>query len=445
MSFRGQIIGFDNPNQDGTIIMMRDREFTKDHERCLLDQAISDSEPGSVLRDFRMLLDFIGPQGVEAGGKHNLLPLKLISELDSRLSRPLNLALKRPQLRSNPYLQGLHLLLRASGLSTVEGVGAKARLVVAPEMLVQWKSFNPTEQYFHLLEAWLRFGREEMIGDERWGSLRLLLRCLNIWRNLPTEGLRFDGAKPAQVYIFGWGGEFFHVALLDLFGFFAVRHPQRTTGTWNPAGVGHTQFGDAALSLIASRVNFFSDELSLNHDQEDADDDANNRAMPAPRFGVWQPLFQPFFPEWRETLELPELEPRLGTFVFRVSLRKIWRLIAMPADANLFDFVDCILRSVKFDDDHLHEFAYRDRMGVTQRIAHPAVNEGPWTDEIAIGTLPLEIGQSMELLYDFGDYWRFTITLERVEPPGAKAKAKGPRILEKHGKSPVQYARWDDE
>jgi hypothetical protein len=391
-----------------------------------------------------MLLDFVGREGVEASGKYNLLPLKFISELDGRLSRPLNLALKRPQLRSHPYLQGLHLLLRASGLTIVEGVGAKARLVVGPEMLVQWKSFNPAEQYFHLLEAWLRFGSEEMVGEEQRGFQRLVLRCLNIWRDLPKEGLRFVGAKPQELYILGSGGEFFHVALMDMFGFLAVRHPQKTTGTWAPAGVGHTKFGDAALSLIASRVNFFSDELCLKHARNHAGDDAKNRALQAPRFGAWQPLFQPFFPEWHETLELPELEPRKGTFVFRVSLGKIWRLIAMPADATLDDLVGCILRSVKFDDDHLHRIAYRDRMGVTHFISHPAVDEGPWTDEIVIGTLPLEVGQSMELLYDFGEGWPFTVKLERVEPPGANAKAKGPRILEKHGKSPVQYAQWDD-
>ena len=110
--------------------MMREQDFTRNHETCLRDQAISDSEPGPVRQDFQMLLDFVGPQGVEAGGKYNLLALKFIGELDSRLSRPLNLSLKRPQLRSHPYLQGLHLLLRASGLAIVEGVGAKAKLVV---------------------------------------------------------------------------------------------------------------------------------------------------------------------------------------------------------------------------------------------------------------------------------------------------------------------------
>ena len=48
----------------------------------------------------------------------------------------------------------------------------------------------------------------------------------------------------------------------------------------------------------------------------------------------------------------------------------------------------------------------------------------------------------MQLLYDFGDNWQFTVKLERIEPPGAKAK--GPRILESHGKAPSQYPDWEE-
>jgi hypothetical protein len=56
--------------------------------------------------------------------------------------------------------------------------------------------------------------------------------------------------------------------------------------------------------------------------------------------------------------------------------------------------------------------------------------------------LPLNPGQAMDRLYDFGDCWEFTIKLERIEPPGAKLKA--PHILEKRGKAPRQYRDWDD-
>ena len=48
----------------------------------------------------------------------------------------------------------------------------------------------------------------------------------------------------------------------------------------------------------------------------------------------------------------------------------------------------------------------------------------------------------MELTYDFGDNWHFTVKLDRIDPPDPKLKA--PRILESHGKAPQQYADWDD-
>ncbi len=419
-------------------MMMREKDFTRDHEKRLQAQVITDTEPGTVLRDFRMLLDFIGREGIESGGKYNLLPLKLIGELDGRLSRPLNLALARPQLRSHPYLQGLNLLLRASGIVIVEGANAKARLIVEPSMLVQWNALNTVEQYFNLLESWLRLGRAEMVGDRGRRQEPLLLNCLSVWRNLPAKGHRFEGIKPEEVYVMGSVGDLYHVALMDLFGLLSVAQPRTSTGTWKPAGVDHTPFGDAALAFIASRVNVFSDEL---HPMQENEDDPAETPNPA-RFGAWQPLFQPYFPEWQQNLELPEIEPRDGTFIFRVSLGRIcWRLIAMPADATLEDLVSMILRSVNFDDDHLYEFSYRDRLGATCTINHPAVEEGPWTDQVSIGSLPLEPGQSMELLYDFGDEWHFSVKLERVDPPGGKAKA--PRIIEKHGKSPVQYEESD--
>ena len=38
-------------------------EVNAEHERCLREQAITAEEPGSVLHDFEMLLDFLKDQG----------------------------------------------------------------------------------------------------------------------------------------------------------------------------------------------------------------------------------------------------------------------------------------------------------------------------------------------------------------------------------------------
>jgi Plasmid pRiA4b ORF-3-like protein len=338
--------------------------------------------------------------------------------------------MKRPQIRSHPYLQGLNLLLRASGLGRVEGAGDKARLVLDPEMLVQWDSLNPTEQYFNLLEAWLRLARPEMVGDRGWGWIGMLMKCQETWRYLPTKGRKFDLSKPQHVYVSGIGRDFYNLALMDLFGLMRVEHPPRPVMPWAPAAIERVPFGDAVFTLLCSS---WLDDLGNRNvpDEEEGEDGVSF-------LGVWQPLFQPYFPEWQRNLELSELETREGTFVFRVSLGKdIWRRIAMPADDMLDDLASWILRSVKFDDDHLYEFNCRDRLGSQVSIVHPEMDEGPWTDEVLIGDVPLEPGQTMEFHFDFGDDWRFDVKLERIEPTGAQIKA--PAIIERHGKSPEQY------
>jgi Plasmid pRiA4b ORF-3-like protein len=422
---------------------MNGYKFTKAHEKCLREQVITADQPGPVLRDFNVLLDFLGPEGVETTGKHDLLPQRFIEDLDRCLSRHVHLEMKRVLLQSHPYLQGLHLLLRASGLSRVERTRSKSRLVLDPTMLAQWDQLNPTERYFNLLEAWLRIGRAEMVGEKSNVWDRMLLPCLQTWQYLPQEGKSFDLTKPQDVYLSGVWRSFYLLALMDLFGLLRVDLPSRPVKPWRPAGVHHVLFGDALFNRLGSQLRYlWTDGLLQNEDEDQEEEDDEEVALETPVFGAWQPVFQPFFPEWRENLKFPRLEPRESTFIFRVSLGKVWRLIAMPSHTDLDDLIRVILRSVEFDYDHLYEFEYRDRMGASVSARHPAMDEGPWADQVRIGTLPLQPGQTMKLVYDFGDNWEFTVKLERIEPASAEKQAA--RILESHGEAPEQYPNYDE-
>ena len=199
---------------------------------------------------------------------------------------------------------------------------------------------------------------------------------------------------------------------MDLFGFVTVERPSPPVAPWRPAGVALTPFGDALFTRLAvaefealpegeddeddvekpaeevsilSMRDYLGDEDDEEDDDgvegegedEDEDEERTDGEWDEPRFGDWQPLFQPYFPEWRENLELPVPEARDGVFVFRVSLGKPWRLIAMPAEATLDDLVDMILHSVEFDSDHLYEFSFRNRLGAEVTVGHPMMDEGP--------------------------------------------------------------------
>jgi hypothetical protein len=421
---------------------MKSYKLTKPEEQFLRDQVISLDSPGTILRDFEMIIEFVGSRPIEASGKYNLLPIKFIDELDQRLTRPLRLELKRPQIKSHPYIQGLNLLLRASGLSRVDGTGSKARLVIEAEMKPNWDRLNPTERYFHLLEAWLRHGRKEMIGETGGFSSSMARVIVDVWLYLPSKGLQFDLTKPAEFSMPTLYSQNYQVALMDLFGLVKVEHSPKPVTPWAPRAIKHCPFGDAVFSLISTIDPYSTLPMNLlTQLNQKADEDDSEPEIPD--FGAWQSLFQPYFPEWRENLAFPELEYQDGLYIFRVSHAKIWRRLAMPAECTLEDLLIMILHSVNFDRDHLYEFTFRDRMGVSASFNAPRCDEGPFADEYEIGGLQLQPGQVMELLYDFGDSWEFQIKLERIEP--LPSETPEPRILESHGQSPVQYLSWNDE
>ena len=129
---------------------------------------------------------------------------------------------------------------------------------------------------------------------------------------------------------------------------------------------------------------------------------------------------------------------RDGVWQFKVSWGKVWRRLVIPAESSVDELVAGILNAFRFDIDHLYAFTVRDRSGRNVQIAHPAVDDAEYiTDEYAIGSLPLDPGQSMKLVYDFGDWWEFTVKLEKILPEDGKLRKA--KLIAKNGKAPRQY------
>jgi hypothetical protein len=165
---------------------------------------------------------------------------------------------------------------------------------------------------------------------------------------------------------------------------------------------------------------------------------------PQGAFGALQPIFQPYVPAWQNNLQLPQWAFRDGTYLFKVSLgHGLWRRIAVPAGLSLDGLAHAVLNAYEFDHDHLYQFSYRNRFGVEEKVVHPSFDDGPWTSEVQVGDVPLPVGQAMTYLYDFGDCWRFAVTLERVDP--ADTSVGKPTVLDGRGDAPGQYPVWDEE
>ncbi|MEI1373543.1 hypothetical protein PQG02_15550 [Nostoc sp. UHCC 0926] len=74
--------------------------LTESQKQLLQELSIDQNQPGTILHDFQTLIDFLQPNGVEVSSVNNLLPLKVLSELNSQLSHPIETKLKRPVQKS---------------------------------------------------------------------------------------------------------------------------------------------------------------------------------------------------------------------------------------------------------------------------------------------------------------------------------------------------------
>jgi hypothetical protein len=359
--------------------------------------------------------------------------MSALAELNARLSKPLRILLRRPQQKSYPHINGLYLLLRASGLSLIEVKGKQPLLALDGEALASWRGLNATERYFTLLEAWLMRGEGEIIGDDR-DPLGPLFKCSTFMERLPNAGLKVAGDRQAEQLTIPYHVGTYNLALLELFGCVSVEEGRPEAGNgWAVERVRRTPFGEALFKLL-SRHRLATMRFEMSEDELEE----------AVTFGALQSLLQPFSPEWRRNLEIPQVALVNGLYVFKVSLNaKVWRRIAIPAALSLDDLSHAILRAYDFDDDHLYQFSYRDRFGVTVQVKHPHLEEPPSTDQVAIGEIPLRPGASMEYLFDFGDEWCFDVRLERINP--ADGRIKNPKLLEEHGEAPPQYPNMEKD
>ncbi|WP_299403892.1 hypothetical protein [Acaryochloris sp. IP29b_bin.148] len=411
---------------------------------------ISETQPGSLLQDFQTLLDFIGPDGQAVSGKRQHIAMKDLAELNQQLSNPINIDLKRPAQKSYPPIHGLYLLLRATGIVKVVAKGKKQFLALNSPVYDQWQQLNPTERYCTLLEAWLIRSHGEMIGEERMGFLTEGNRCLQSWHKIVEKKKHTFNPKRTVRDFFSYYPGVHNLALMEMFGLLKI-----TTGK-PEAGKGWRIKSFEALPLGTPLLNLVKNAFQ-EHDMS-----WPSEVDPSVPYGELQDALQPHFSKWQKTLVLPSSDFRPDRHIFKVSLGKIWRRIAISGEATLEDLSAYILSSVEFDSDHLDSFTYTNAMGRKVEVLHPYAEGGFFsagetihTDEVKIGSLPLSEGSVMEYLFDFGDCWTFEVRLETIEPDlnqiqstrTKKKKKQAPmgEILEVHGESPEQYPSYEGD
>lgn len=103
-------------------------------------------------------------------------------------------------------------------------------------------------------------------------------------------------------------------------------------------------------------------------------------------------------------------------------------------------------------DHHMYEFQIGGKKPMDRKARHYGaflLDDNDFdADEDAIVTtiasLPVQNGKVFFYWFDFGDDWWHEIRLLAINPP-PKDRVRYPRIVEKKGESPPQYADWDTE
>jgi hypothetical protein len=403
-------------------------------------QDFENQPPGTILRDFSALLNLIDHKGMPLTPSC-LIAMNRLETINLNLSHPIELRLKRTPQKSYPNINGLYLLLRATGIGVIDTQGKKPLLKLDPSVLDSWQSLNGAERYFTLLKAWWGRATEEIIGARYAPGADILHLILGFFRDFPKTGEQTI-KKPLDDFSLRYRPAFYNLALLELFGLLEVRVMPPAEGRgWIPQQLRMTDWGKV---LLGSYSNFIS--KAFRQESESALSMLGFSVLddPLQGFEKWSQSFRPFIPTWRKELVIPELGFQPGPHVFKISLGgQCWRRIAIPGDAFFAEFAAMILNAFDFDHDHLYCFSYKDRFGRTIEIDHTYMagdSDNVLASEARIGDIPLVNGMHIGFLFDFGDQWEFDIQAEDVNADLTIKKAK---ILDKHGKAPEQYGYGD--
>ncbi len=131
-------------------------------------------------------------------------------------------------------------------------------------------------------------------------------------------------------------------------------------------------------------------------------------------------------------------------YVFRVKpqdYRNNYRVIRIGGGRTLHDLHLAILDAYDFYADHLYMFS-PDRKPYDRNGYYSPDDDGMNSaDQAVLEKLDLKKGDRWLYLFDFGDEWKFDVTVKDIEEGRSNRKAQ---VLEGKGEL-VQYPDWDDE
>ena len=118
-------------------------------------------------------------------------------------------------------------------------------------------------------------------------------------------------------------------------------------------------------------------------------------------------------------------------------------IIEIEPSSSLEDLHFAIQQFAEFDNDHLYEFYTSRNERCRKRVCYSHDN-GLVNDTSLEDLYPLNKGDSLFYLFDYGDSWVFKISRSRKKPSEAIPNVKYPKLIEESGNKPIQYSYPED-
>lgn len=388
--------------------------------------------PGTIVADFDKLLAVLEKDGIPVSPKTREFGIASLPALNAQLSEPAAIGLARGRQTSYPHIDGLHLLLRQTGVARLDVSKSTARLVLDHEKGAQWAVLNPTERYFALLEAWWNPAGE----NAEWAVVRMTDYLLNLLEmHPPGRAKKAQDTRQVDAIIHFIDTK--NVALAQMFGMLDIKQaPPATSAAWKIAQMQATPWGLAASRCFWTACRQANRWLCNEQDTEESDEIAIEGAT---AFDYWSAAIKPYFPNWTQTFDAQKSHITFhGSITFKVSLGDAWRRIEMSGEHDFSQLAALILDAFDFDQDHLYLFDYQDEYGEKRSLEDPRCEDvfDRYADEVLLGELSLYPKQIITFRYDFGDDWRFKLVVEKLDPTQSNIT---PKVIDEAGKAPKQY------
>lgn len=384
-----------------------------------------------VLYDFNKLIDYLCVNKPKLTDSKETLPIQAVIDVNNMIKNPFLLS-SRPQQEHCPRINFLYQLVICSNLFVKQFVGKKLELQKT-EYLDAYNLLTDTEKYFYLLESWwchfnwkflYNFSLYNELGDN-------LVIVVNVMKtNSPDKWINLDNIEnPYKIKCLGRD-------LLMSFEYFGLWNVKFNKD--NPCRYDYCDF-----IMFNKTGNEIIEKLYLKRDFNIWNDYTFNFEEKKRSKKKFIDAFKTLFDKGQlENTIKKEKKTIEGNYTFRISYGKVYAIIKVSSKVTLDEFHEMIQEIIEFDNDHLYCFYMDGRDNAFKTYVSPNDDGEKYADYITIEELELYEGQKFEYLFDYGDRWRFTITVEKIEKD--EAQIEKPLLVKLNGKFPEQYVFEED-